>query len=358
MKVVILAGGSGTRLWPLSRQNNPKQVLSIIGRQTMLQDSYRRLRLRFKAEDILVATGEQYKNTILKQLPLLPKENILIEPARRGTAGAVALAAVHVYRNNPDEILASVHADNWVADDKLFSSLIKFSESFVKKHHKQTLLMGIKPAYPETGYGYIQIGKKFVQSKFGSIYKSIRFVEKPGLKKAEYFVMKKKYFWNPGWFVWQVGHLFELYKKYAPAYYKIMQAMASASQSDFQKTVNKKFVKLDSAAIDNLIIEKEKDLLVLPIKIGWSDIGHWRSVKEMSKGDRNKNVCNSPSLLIDSANNLLLSDSKKFIAGVGINGIIMIETKDAILLATNTGAHETKKITALMSKNVKLKKFL
>ena len=357
MKVVILAGGTGTRLWPLSRQSKPKQVLPIIGKQTLLQKTYQRLSVLFNAEDIFVITGKDHKIDVFNQLPKLPKKNIFIEPVKRDSAGAIGLVASRVHADNPKEILISVHADSWIDNDKKFARLLRSSEEVIKKYPKHTLLFGIKPSYSETGYGYIQLNTKVVQRKSFPVYSVKRFIEKPELSLASKFVSSKDYFWNPGWFAWRVDHLMDLFKKYLPKNYSILERISRSSKQYSQKIINKEFPKLKSIAIDYAILEKTKDILVIPSDIGWSDIGHWRSVAEMSQKDKDGNTVDTESVLLGSKNNLFMSQSKKLIAAIGVENLAMIETRDVILLINKDKAQEVKYIVDHLKKN-NLKKYL
>lgn len=357
MKVVILAGGAGTRLWPLSRQSKPKQVLPIIGKQTLLEQTYKRLRLKFRAGDIFVATGKDHAKDVARQLPELDKHNIFIEPVRRDSAGAIGLVASRVYAEDPEEILISVHADSWIDNDKKFVDLLSKAEVVIKKYPNYTLMFGIKPLYPETGYGYINVNKKVVQEKSFCVYSVKRFIEKPNLSRAHEFVKSKKYFWNPGWFAWRVDNLMELYKKYLPKNFSILEKMSSAPCSRFQKFINKEFPKLKSASIDRAIHEKTKKIFVIPADIQWTDIGHFRSVAEMSESDKDCNTIYGKSVLLDSSNNFLMTQSNKLIAGIGVKNIIMVETKDVILLIHKDKAQDVKKVVEFLKKK-NLKKYL
>ena len=359
MKIVILAGGTGSRLWPWSREKNPKQVLPILNQKTLLQQTYKRLLLGFDKKDILIATSKKYSLQIKKQLPDIPKQNFIIEPAKRDTSGAIGLAAAYVYNKNPKEILISVHADQWIGDDRKYLSALKNAANFISKNSNKSFLFGISPTYPETGYGYIQAGKKFVQLNSRIIYNVKSFLEKPNLKKAQNFLNGKNYFWNPGWFVWRVDHLFDLYKKYAPAHYRILYTIASATtKTNLKKQAKENFKKLSSHPIDTLILEKDKNSILMPLKIAWSDIGHWRSVKEMSKKDKQGNFVYGESVLHSSENNFLYSGNKKFIAALGVSDLVLVETDDAILLTNVENAQNIKSLINIIKNKKDLKKYL
>lgn len=346
MKIVILAGGSGTRLWPWSREDEPKQILPLLGRDTLLQQTYKRLRLGFSSQDILIVTSHEYKNNILKQLPKFPRANLLLEPVRRDSAGAIGLAAARFWSKNPHEVLISVHADHYLSDAKEYVQTLKRAGQLATQYSKQTILMGIKPAYPETGYGYIKVGKKIVQLNNQPVYRVQNFIEKPSLVQAQRLIKDKNCFWNPGWFAWRVDHLRELYKTYLPNNFSVLEKISLSNNKNWQATVNREFIKLNPISIDYAILEKTKDMLILPSTVGWADIGHWRSVQEMSVRDKNGNVINQESLLVDSINNLVLTRNKKFIVTLGVKDLVFVETSDVILIADKNRAQDVKSIVS------------
>ena len=350
MKVVILAGGAGTRLWPLSRERCPKQLQSILGKETLLQRTYRRVRGAVSEKNILVATGAHHAAAARAQLPGLPRHALLVEPVRRDSSGAIGFAAARAYREQPDGILVSVHADAWVDNDRKFVSLLAAGEKTLKQFPDHTLLYGIAPTYPETGYGYIQLNKKVVHHSSHPAYSVKRFIEKPRLARARSLVSDATYLWNPGWFAWRVDALLGLYKKFLPKDYASLMRIASASQSALPAVVRKEFPKLTSISIDRGILERTDKRLVIPADIKWADIGHWRSVAEMSEKDRDGNVVAGVSVLLDSSNNFLMSSSGKCIAALGVKNLVMVETDDVILLIDKDRAQEVKAVVAELAK--------
>lgn len=358
MKVIILAGGGGTRLWPWSRENEPKQILPILGRDTLLQQTYKRLRTAFLSGDILVVSGKSYANEIKKQLPELPKNNLLLEPVKRDSAGAIGLALSRIIAHSPREVIVTVHADHYISDAKKYTRLLKQAGQLAKENPEQTILMGIKPSYPETGYGYIQLGKKFVQLNNGSVYRVKQFIEKPSVARAQKLISRGKCFWNPGLFAWRADHLWSLYKTWLPNNFTALQKISQAKTKNLQAVIDAEFVKLNPISIDYGILEKTQSMLVLPADLGWADIGHWRSVQEMSVRDKNGNVVNNESLLVDSANNLLLSKNKKLLAVLGVHDLVFVETDDVILIADKNRAQDVKQIVAHLRSKKDWQKYL
>ena len=358
MKIIILAGGGGTRLWPWSRENEPKQILPILGRDSLLQQTYKRMRLVFSAGDILVVTAKSCAPSITKQLPELPKNNLLLEPVKRDSAGAIGLAAARFIARSPREVIVTVHSDHYVSDAKKYARLLKRAGQLAQKNPEQTILTGIKPSYPETGYGYIQLDKKFVQQSTAGVYRVKRFIEKPSVVKAQRLIAEGNCFWNPGLFAWRVDYLWSLYKTYLPNNFSALEKISQASGANLQAAIDRQFVKLNPISIDYAILEKTKKMLVIPSDLGWADIGHWRSVQEMSARDANGNVVNGESLLIESENNLMLSKDKKFVAALGVKDLVVVETNDAILIINKNRAQDVKKIVAHLRSKKDWKKYL
>jgi len=358
MKIIILAGGGGTRLWPWSRENEPKQILPLLGRDTLLQQTYKRLRTAFSAGDIMVVSGLKYAAAIKKQLPELLKNNLLLEPVKRDSAGAIGLAVARIMARSPREVVVTVHADHYIGDVKKYTRLLKQAGQLAKEYPEQTILTGIKPSYPETGYGYIQLGKKFVQQNNAAVYRVKRFVEKPSVAKAQKLISGGDCFWNPGLFAWRADHLWNLYKIFLPNNWLALEKISQANAKNLPAVIAAEFIKLNPISIDYGILEKTKSMLVMPSDLGWADIGHWRSVQEMSVRDKNGNVVNNESLLVDSANNLLLSKNKKFLVALGVRDLVFVETDDVILVADKNRAQDVKQIVAHLRSKKDWRKYL
>lgn len=358
MKIVILAGGSGTRLWPWSRERAPKQVLPFFGGAPLLAQTYRRFRGLVKPADIFVVAGKGHAAAARAQLPGLPPSNLLLEPVRRDSAGAIGLAAARIYAQDPNEVVMSFHSDHWIGDEKKFTAYVKAFADVARRFPNDTILSGIRPAYPETGYGYIQVGTKIVQRKQYPVHLVKQFVEKPKLARAKQFVRRKDYLWNPGWFAWNVSHLMSLYKKHLRKNYAVLKKISEAPQSRAQRVIDREFPKCASVSIDYGILEKTKRRLVVPAHFGWGDVGHWRAVSEVSKKDKAGNVVENPSVLLDSSNNLFVSASGKYIASIGVRNTILIETDDVILLADKERAQDVKQLVQLLGQNSRTKKYL
>ncbi|MFA5070558.1 MAG: sugar phosphate nucleotidyltransferase [Patescibacteria group bacterium] len=355
MKAIILAGGGGTRLWPLSRQGKPKQAQKIIGNDTLLQKTFKRLRREFSLADIYVSCGQKHLRLIGKQIPNLPLKNYVLEPTARNTAGAIGLTAVILHKKNPSETISMANSDQYIKNEKEYIRILRTAEKVLKKYPDHTLLIGINPTYPETGYGYIEMGDE--KDKFGQdkIFAAKRFVEKPDLKTAESYLKKWNYLWNPAIFVWRVDHLLNLFRKHLPRHYLILKNIENALGTKNEKaTVKREFARLESISIDFGLMEKIKEkMLVLPADIGWTDVGHWRSVKEVLSETAEENVILGEHVGYQTKGSLIYNLSEKLVATAGVEDMIIVNTKDALLICPREKAQEVKNIVEILKKKKK-----
>lgn len=354
---IIMAGGSGTRLWPVSRQGAPKQIYPLIDRETLLQKTWKRMRRGFAAKDIYLATGVGLAEEIKKQLPELSLKNISSEPVRRDTAAGLGLALLKIHQRDPKGIFVYVNADNFIRDEKEFIRLLKLAEKTIKTGQSQITLIGVKPTYPEIGYGYIKIGSRpsphplprGERSKIDEIFEVAEFVEKPDLETAKKYFTSRDYLWNPTLIVARADYFLSLYKKYLPQMWRILSKIASGLDTPREKTIiGKEFVKIKPVSVDYGILEpasKKEKMLVLPTDFGWSDVGHWRAVHEILTQGKAQTVCKGGQhVSIDSHGNLIYNLTGKLIATAGIKNCIIIETDDALLICPKDQAQDVKKI--------------
>jgi len=336
MKILILAGGTGKRLWPVSRRNNPKQLKPLIGGKSLLKETYQRIKKGFKASDVFLSVGSNQLQMVKKELGLKSPRNFIIEPLKRGTAAAIGLACLNF---KPDEIIATVNSDHYIKNHREFFRVLNAAEQTVKKHPHELVLIGINPTYPETGYGYIKLGRQIGRQGKDKVFKVDGFKEKPDKKTAEKYLKSWAYLWNPAYFVFRAGAMLELFKKHLPSQYRIL--MKIKKKPGLLKT---EFKKIKKISIDNGIMEKAISMLCLPAEFDWTDIGHWRTIHEILSGKPSKNVVKGKYIHLGGTGNLVYSYSGKLIATVGIKNSIIIETADAVLVCSKDQAQEVKKI--------------
>lgn len=344
---VILAGGIGTRLWPLSNQKDPKQLKALVSDRTLLQDTYNRVSSGFDENNIFVVVGKNLVNSVKKQINVSEK-NILIEPQPKGTAIAIGLAALKIKNIDPEAIIVTVNSDHIIRPEKDYLATLKKAEKIVNDNPDEMLLLGLKPLYPETGYGYIE-----TKGAVKDFDKVICLKEKPDLVTAKKYLQSDRFLWSPGIFVFKAAKLIEWYKKYLPEHYQTLINIEDSPDSIYSQYQN-----IANISIDYGLLEKMNNMLVMPVSFTWADIGHWRSIRDVLKKNDKDNVSNSKKLVtIDSHNNLLYSFSNKLIATVGVEDTVLVETEDAIFLCPADRAQDVKTLLEEI-KNKGLEKYL
>lgn len=345
MKILIMAGGSGTRLWPVSKEKDPKQNKTLIGKNTLLQQTYKRIKKGFKDSDIFLSINKRQIKEVCKQLPNIRKENIICEPAKRDTAAAIGLATMFIAQKNPKEIIATINSDHYIKNEKEFIRVLKLAGKITKDYPDHLTLIGLNPSYPETGYGYIKLNKQIKSFNGDKVYTVDSFKEKPDLKTAKKYLANWAYLWNPAYFVFSVSTMLNLYKKHLPGQHRILMNIKKTPTA-----LNKEFLRIKPISIDYGIMEKTEKLLCLPANFDWADVGHWRTVKDILSKKDGENVIKGKYLGLDSKNNLVYSYSNKLIATIGLKNMIIIETNDAVLICPKDRAQDVKKLVAKLKK--------
>lgn len=353
MKIVIRAGGVGSRLWPVSREDKPKQFHALLSNKTMLQETIERALPITKPEDIFISTGVNSEKIVRQELGALLEKNLIVEPARRDTAAAVGLETILIHHQDPEAIIASLGSDAEIRNNKEFQRILKKAELIVKKHPSHLVVIGIKPETADTGFGYIELGEK----ESAEVFKVKNFKEKPSEKLAKKYVESGHYLWNANMFVWKAKTVLSLYKKHAPVIYKQLEAIQKDLGTAKEKaTIKKIYPKIKKEAVDYTIIEKTKNIKAIPGKFGWNDIGDWARLKdEITKKEIDNYIRAGENIDIDSKNSLVFSETKKLIATIGLENIIIVETDDALLVCDKYRAQEVKKIVDQLKKDKKTK---
>jgi mannose-1-phosphate guanylyltransferase len=337
---VILAGGTGSRLWPLSRQLNPKQFLKLCGDTTLLQQTISRL-TGLEASSPVVICNEDHRFMVAEQLRQLNinGSSILLEPVGRNTAPAIALAALHACQSGQDPLLLVLAADHYIADEPAFHRAVVEAAKLAEQDKLVTF--GIVPTHAETGYGYIQCGAEID----GQGYQVARFVEKPDRAKAQEYLNSGDYYWNSGMFMFKASvYLKALAEHRTDILEACKKALAHAKKDmDFIRVDAEAFSQCPDDSIDYAVMEKTTDAAVIPLDAGWSDIGSWSALWEIGNKDTQGNVCKGDVLAFDSHNNLIHAENK-LVATVGIADLIVVETKDAVLVAHKDRVQDVKKV--------------
>lgn len=357
---VIMAGGSGTRFWPKSTKKLPKQFLSLFGDGTMIQNTARRIEPLIPQERILVVTNDDYVDIVKEQLPSVPDENIVGEPVAKNTAPCVAIAAQMLAKKDPEAVMVVLPADHHIEEPEAFNDYLTASIEKAKVG-QHLVTIGINPNRPETGYGYIHgdKGKKEIFNK-NAIHPVIAFKEKPDAETAQQFLESGDYYWNSGMFVWSANTILNEFRMYLPQIYELVKASESKLfGKEHDAAINEFYYGCESVSIDYGIMEHAKSVYVVPGEFGWNDVGSWTAVYELGDKDSSNNVIHAAhSTFSEAEKNYIYTESDKIISVVGLDGVAVVETDDAILVCKLDKAQNVKDIVQQLKDNEELKRFL
>ncbi len=337
---VIMAGGSGTRLWPLSRRKHPKQLLRIFEGKSLLRRSMERLRGLLEPRQIYVITGQDHLPMIAEELPELPAENLIGEPCPRDTANAVGLAAHLLSRRDPEGTMAVFTADHIIMPIETFQDTVRRGYEAAEKYSDALVTFGIKPTEPHTGYGYIHRGEKLE----GSTYEVRQFKEKPDAETAARYVQSGEYYWNSGMFVWRIPTVLEQLARHQPE----LNAGLSEVAADFanpakSRTVHDRFSRQRKISVDYALMEKADRVAVVEMPCRWLDVGSWTSLAEIFEPDKDGNTLVAPNVqILEARNNILVSETDHLLAAIGVEDLIIVHSADATLICRRQDAQRIK----------------
>lgn len=352
---VVMAGGTGKRLWPLSREKRPKQVLKIFDGQTLLSRCVQRLLPIFDARNIIVLTNAGYIDIVRENLPDIPFDNVIAEPVVRDTAGAIGLAASIISKYDPDATMAVVTADQVIEPADTFQHALKDAIAFVNKSPEAMIVFGIKPTFLATQLGYIKLGsaKKYPECS-NEVYPVLEFKEKPDTQTAKQYLDSGQYLWNAGLFVWKVKTILAHLEKLLPQSTEPLHAIRSCWDGPNQfKALQEWFPKLPKISIDFAVMEKAQNIYAVKLACRWLDLGSFAALADIISSDKNNNIIVAGSSeLLDSNNNIVVTeDGKHLIALVGLEGMVVAHSPDATLVCPIDQTHRLKELLELIKQH-------
>lgn len=335
---VIMAGGKGTRFWPKSTEDYPKQFLNLVSdTKTMIQLTFDRINNTIPVERIFVVTCEKYKDIVKKQLPKLNDENIIIEPVGRNTAPCILLSCLYIKQIYNDANIVVLPSDHIVLKENLFNDILLKADKFIKENNKSILTLGITPTRPETGYGYIKCG-----DIINSNIKVEKFVEKPNIDKAKEYLKAGNYLWNAGIFIFNINYMLDELKDKFKEGYNLLCKLPSISDSNYNEILKNEYKKCENISIDYAVMEKCNSMYVIPADLGWDDVGTWNSLRRYEKSDKNNNILKG-NIVIENCNNCIGYGGSKKIILFNLENVFVVEGDDTIVISDINSMNDIRK---------------
>lgn len=343
LTALIMAGGKGTRFWPLSTEEKPKQFLNLIGEETMIQMTINRIKPIIPIERIFVCTGEMYVDLVKEQLPELPDRNIIVEPEGRNTAPCIALSAMVIDRYYKNSNMVVLPSDHLIKDEEEFRNTLLAADSFIKEKDEAIVTLGMNPSRPEVGYGYIKYSDEVLKSNDFRVIKVDAFVEKPNLDTAKKYLREGNYLWNGGMFIWSINNVINQIKMYSTSTYNALINVMEVSEEKLQETINNNYEGTEATSIDYAVLEKSKDVYVIPSNFGWDDVGSWEALDRYREKDELGNVLVGQSKAVKANNNLVISSNNSVVVE-GLSDIYVIENDGKVLVGHKSNVANVKEL--------------
>lgn len=332
---LIMAGGKGTRFWPLSTEENPKQFLNLVGKQSMIQMTVERLKPIIPMERIFVVTDQKYEGLVKEHLVELPSENIIIEPVGMNTAPCIALSAMLIEKKFRNATLAVLPSDHLIENEDLFRKTLQAGDLYVEMNQQAIVTLGMEVTRPEVGYGYIKYEEELNSIYDLSVRKVDKFVEKPDVKTAQKYMDEGCYLWNGGMFIWKTSTIISLTKQHLSHTYQILSTIVESEKGEFQDNLYTLYPQVENISVDYGIMERAEQICVIPSAFGWDDIGSWLSLERYRETDEHDNILEGEIKALNSKGNIIVSKTKP-IALCGVEDLILVETDEVIMVMKKT----------------------